>query len=333
LKNILIFLFSLSCFAQEQAIKTIVFDNDIMEFIEDVNYNCFLNKKLVFTGITSNTAPTEMPLIAFDSVAFSKFIYKTIGFKKEDIPNGEAVFMTKEIMQLDDIFLTNKARNQKILGEQNRVLSNARKKVVLQDQLSAMVLFLNKEKKFLAIDKIEFYVNKVKHKTGYKVLFYKLPYDLETVYIGVQEVFPKELELLYATDTLYLNLKDKRKIEIDLKDADFNFSDNHIFCSIQLIAYYDENNNPITVLTDERTSLMRQLSNDSNFFQKMFMLDKNKTSEQLININAMIRRDFLYMGFSKMHKSIITTLALNLVTREAYEEEPPNAGGPNPVKK
>jgi hypothetical protein len=56
--------------------------------------------------------------------------------------------MTKEIMQLDDIFLTNKARNQKILGEQNRVLSNARKKVVLQDQLSAMVLFLNKEKKF-----------------------------------------------------------------------------------------------------------------------------------------------------------------------------------------
>lgn len=284
-------------------------DKETLEFVEDVNYNLFLKKEKVFSGICSNDNKTVLHNeVMFDSISFSKIGYDVLGLKKEFL--NETVMLTKRILDLDEVIIVSTKEKDIILGEQNRIING--KSNAITKGFDFGVVLANSNSIDILVDKIVIYVDKVKHKTAYKINIYE--FKEEPMVMGRQ--IAKFGKLLYRSSVQYLNPKQKGKIEIEV-DQPFLLDNKPVFIIPELVAYYDENNSEFSPPIDELTRIKKQFSNQANYFSKMTERDTGRLTNDLYNINAWINYDFAYAFFKKPHKSIIVTPAILLYAKKA----------------
>ena len=300
INNFLIFILLLSNLSFSQSFITI--DNDTSEFIEDVNFNLYQNKTKVFSGICCNDNKTVLPLnVAFDSLSFSKVNYKTLGIATSDLK--ELVLLTKEVFSLDEIVITSTKKEGITLGEKNRFIK--RRSNGLSSETDNGIVFKNPFENNLEINKVVFYVEKVKYKTLYRIKFYEFKQDL--IENGIQ--FADLGDLIYTTDTLTLETRQKGKIEVQLAQK-IILSKTPIFVSIEKIGFL-ENGIPIVIDFENTTKIKYQISNLTNSFERRANLYTGELSE-MYNINAVINYDFATQFFQKPHKSTLVAPAILL---------------------
>lgn len=278
-------------------------DKDTNEFIEDVNFNLYQNKIKVFSGTCCNDNKTTLPEnVVFDSLNFSKVNYKTLGISKNDLK--ELVLLTKEVFSLDEIVITSTKKEIITLGEKNRFIK--RRSNGLSSETDNGIVFKNPFETNLEIDKVIFYVEKVKYKTLYRIKFYEFKQDL--IENGIQ--YANLGALIYTTDTLTLEPKQKGKIEVML-NYKILLSQTPVFVSIEKIGFF-ENGIPVVTNFENTTKIKYQISNTTNYFNKRIDGMTKEMSEKMYNINAVINYDFATQFFKKPHKSILIAPAILL---------------------
>jgi len=294
---------SISLYAQKFA----VVDNDTYEIIQSVDFILYSNDTIVYKGITENNKATILPSdIEYDKIEFVKEDYYTIFIDKKNM-NG-MVFLSKKIVHLDEVLVISKKNDEIFFGETNRIVNSESRPLLTGINFGS--IFYN-EKKDLLINKTAFYVDKVKYKTAYKIH-----------YIEVEESIPfdnlQTIELknnVYTTDTLYLHPKQKNRIEVNHKEKiEFKRNTTILVC-VELLNYYDIYNNIITPKNNERTKLKLQLSNVNNYYAKMINSETKNMTKKMININRMIKYDFVNELFTKPHKSNLLSPSILLTTR------------------
>jgi hypothetical protein len=135
LKYLLLFC---TCVTFAQAQKFIPLDNETLEFVGEVNYILYENKKSIFTNITSKDSITRLPKeVVFDSIAFTKLNYKETSFKKENLT--EVVLLTKTAFELDEVIIPNTKAKEIVIGEKSRFV--ARKSRALSKTTDFGLLF------------------------------------------------------------------------------------------------------------------------------------------------------------------------------------------------
>jgi hypothetical protein len=270
-------------------------DEETYEFVEEVNYSLYSNKKVVFTGISTKGAATTLPnSVVFDSISFNKFNYKNKGFKKEDLKEG--ILLSKVVFELDEVVVVGAKRKEIILGEKNRIIN--KRAVSLAATPHEGLFFKNFEFKDKTIDKFIFYVNKVRYKTTYKIKFY----SAEEITDSPGHIRLKLHEVLFESPVLALNKGIKNKVEVDFRNYTLNLANKDVFVTLELQAYYDENNNTIQPEMDDRTKLKFQLSNKQNFYQVLYFSNTNRESIEMYNINSSINYDFAFALFKPCPK-------------------------------
>lgn len=285
----------------------VVIDNETLDFIEDVRYELFYNKKIVYADYCNNESKTILPInIIFDTIVLRKLNYEEKKISIDKISN--IILMNEKIEILNEIVLTN-INNEIILGEKNKFVRR-RSNGLSKDNLYGLV-FENKTNKDLEINKIEFFVEKIKHKTTYRIEIYE--FEEPPIKIGIQEA--KLGNLITSTDTLYLRPNQKNKIEY-IFDEKIILKKQPIFVSIELICHLDENNKSIEPNFKEVSKIKFCLSNNSNYFAKLIDANTSILSENMININAWLNNDYFNTFFSKPHKSSIVTPVILLYTRK-----------------
>lgn len=284
-------------------------DNDTHEFIEDVNYSLFLKKKNIFNGVTKNNEITKInPSIEYDSITFSRIDYHTLGLQKKQIDS--IIYLSKKTFYLDEVVISSKKDNSIILGETNRFIKKQSRPIL--KELDYGIIFKNDLNEKISIDKIVFFTEKIFHKTAYKINFYEITetlpkYGNQSIEIG---------NLVYSTDTLYVNKKGVSKNEI-LVDAELFLGPTEtLFVSIELLNYYDESNNIINPSNENKTKLKFQISNRNNYYSKRMNLFTKKMTDNHLNINLSINYDFANQFFKKPHKSILVTPAILLYAKK-----------------
>ncbi|WP_394906101.1 hypothetical protein [uncultured Mesonia sp.] len=296
--------FSLNIFGQ----KFIVLDTDTYDLIDSVTFILYNDDKIVYTNVTKNNSATVIPSnIKYNKIEFIKTGYKTSIIKMENL--NEPVFLTKEYIRLDDVVVSSKKNEYIILGESNRIRHSRSR--LLMPELTFGTIFHN-YKNNLNINHTIFYVDKVKYKTAYKIHFFEveesLPFgNLQTLQFN---------QNIYSTDTLYLNSKQKNRIEIEHKE-DILFKENtKLFVYIEALYYLDENDKKILPKNKDRTKLKFQLSNENNYYSKTFNTTTSEQSANLTNSNLRIKYDFANYLFKTPHKRILLTPAILLNTTE-----------------
>ena len=301
----LLLLFTCLSFAQTQ--KFILLDNETLEFVGEVKYTLYANKKPIVTNLTSKDSITRLLKdVVFDSIAFSKFNYKKTGFKKENLT--EVVLLTKTVYELDEVIIPNSKPKETVLGEKSRFVK--RQSGTLSGNTDYGLLFRENDLRNRAINRMSFFVEKVKYKTTYKIKFYAAH---ETGSFMTTQ-FLKLNEVLFESPILTLEKGTKNEVDVNLEEYDINIPGKDVFVCLELQAYYDENNNVIQPQLNDKTRLKFQLSGLTNFYSRTSDLYTKKLSESMININAMINRDFAFMFFKKPHKSILVAPAVILHT-------------------
>jgi hypothetical protein len=119
-------------------------------------------------------------------------------------------------------------------------------------------------------------------------------------------------ELIFESPVLTLDEGTKNKVEINLEDYNINISDKDMFVYLELQDYYDENNSIVKPEIKDETMLKVQLSKLTNYYTKMHDILTGENTKFMININAMINRDFAFMFFKKPHKSELVAPAIIL---------------------
>lgn len=294
-----------TCISFSQVQKFIPLDNETLEFVGEVKYTLFTNKKPIFSNLTSKDSITRLPKdVVFDSIAFTKLNYKETGFKKENLT--EFVFLTKTAYELDEVLIPNSKPKEIVIGEKSRFVK--KRSTTLLRNPDFGLLFRENDLKDMAIKRMNFFVEKAKYKTTYKIKFYSAH---ETGnFMTTQDLALNEV--LFESPILSLEEGTKNKVEINLEDYDINITSKDVFVCLELQAYYDENNNAIQPQLKDQTRLKFQLSNLTNYYSKTSDLDTKKLSDSIININAMINRDFAFMFFKKPHKSELVAPAIIL---------------------
>ena len=281
----------------------ITVDEDTYEFIADVNYSVFKNNKLVSKGVTVinelNTIKTD-----FDSISFSRLDYETTGFKKKELDS--LVFLKKSTIYLDEIVLSNTKDDQAVIGEQNRFVKSEAKS--LSKELLYGLVFRNKWDTDITITKADIFVDKVKHKTAYKIKFYT--FQESFIMNGNQDI--KNPEPVFTTDTLFLDARTKGKVTIDIPQGFVLASDKNILVSVELVDYYNEEGNVFKPEFKDLTKLKFQLSDRADYYAKLINSRTNELTPNLRNINLMINYDFAHIFFKKPHKSSIVAPAILL---------------------
>ena len=279
-------------------------DNDVLELVENVNYKLYKGDSLVYNSVTLSDKPTKINKeIVYDSIVFSRIDYETLGLPKKEIE--QIIFLTKKTFTIDEIVIDSKNNKDIILGEKNRFIKRSRT-FDETDDVTYGIVFKNELKEKMLIDKVAFYVDKVKYKTAYKIVFYEVKEtELE------HNLFAEIREVEYSTDTLYLYPKQKNKIEV-LLDTDVFLSDKPLFVSFQLIGHYDENENPITPDISQMTKMKFQISDKFSYYSKLSDVHTGKLSEGIININRWLHHDYYYTFFKKPHKSNLAAPAVLL---------------------
>jgi len=280
-------------------------DNETLEFIGDVDFILYKNKKPVFKDITSTDSITFLPQkIVYDSIVLSKFNYIDFGIHKKYM--SEVVYMSKSILELDEVVLINDDSSPNVLGEKSRFVKKASRPFTIETDYG-IIFHLNtiRAKK---IERIIFFVDKVKYKTNYIIKFYSVEE------IGDIMTFQKLRinEMIFQSPTLTIEKSTKNKIDVDLSQHNLSFHNKTILVSIELDKYYDEENNIINPEIKNRTNLKFQLSSKLNYYSKMVDSDSRKLSNELININLLINYDFATQFFKKPHKSILVSPAILL---------------------
>lgn len=285
----------------------IVIDSETLDLIEDVSYELYFNNKMIYTDYCNNENKTILPKdIVFDTIVFSKISFEKKKLDKENISN--IILLKEKIEILNEIVLTNK-KNEIILGEKNKFVKRSSRNLS-KDILFGLV-FENKTNTDLEINKIEFFVEKIKHKTAYRIEIYE--FEQPPIKIGLQEA--KLGNLLTSIDTLYLLPNQKNEIEY-IFDKKIILKEQPIFVSIELICHLDDNGKSFEPNIKEFSKLKFCLSNRSNYFSQPVDSNSIKLSEKMINVNAWLNNDYFNTFFSKPHKSSIVTPVILLYTRK-----------------
>ncbi len=302
MKYLLLF-FTCITFAQVQ--KFIPLDEDTSEFIGEVKYTLYSNKKLIFSSITSKDSITKVPKnVVFDSIAFTKFNYKETGLKIENLE--QVVRLKKMIFELDEVIIPNSKSKEIVIGEESRFVK--KQSSILSQNTDYGLLFRENDLKNKTIKRLNFFVEKVKYKTTYKIKFYAAH---ETGnFMTIQDLALNEI--LFESPILTLEKGTKNEVDVNLEDYDINITSKDVFVCLELQAYYDENNNAIQPQLKDQTRLKFQLSNLTNYYTKTSDLNTKKLSDSMMNINAMINRDFAFMFFKKPPKSELVAPAIIL---------------------
>lgn len=302
MKYLFLFL-SFTVFGQIQ--KFIPIDEDTNEFIGEVNYVLYLNKKPIFYNITSKDTITRFPKnVAFDSISFNKLNYTKTGLKRENL--REVVLLKKTEYELDELVISNAKTNEVELGEKKRFVKRYSNSIPT-DTLYGL-LFRESDLRNMVIKKVDFYVEKIKYKTTYRIKIYRAR-EIGNVYTGQSLDLG---ELLFESPILTLEKGIKNKVEVDLEKYNIRNIDQDILFCLEADACYDEKNDLIEPSFQEQAKLKFQLSNQTNYYAKTTDYYTKKTNDELININAMIIRDFANMFFKKPHKSSLVAPAIIL---------------------
>ena len=301
-------------FAQTK--QFIPLDNETLEYISDVNYTLYSNNKSVYSNISSKDSVTPLPNnIHFDSIAFSKFNYNKTGLRKENLT--ELVLLSKKVFELDEVVVSNAAPTEILIGEESRF--QKRNSKPLSKNQNYGILFRKNELKDIQLNKLAFFVEKVKYKTIYKVKFYTATETFEVI----SRQFLEINELLFESPILTLDKGMKNKIEVDLKTYNMNTNNKNIFVQLELINYHDDNNTVIHPSIKDQTRLKFQQSSKANYFSKMGDIITKKMVTDLININAMINYDFAMVFHKTPHKSTLVTPAI-LLYGDKMDDNPNN---------
>jgi hypothetical protein len=284
-------------------------DIDTNEFIENVNYSLFLKKKKVFNSITENKKITTINNeIEFDSISFSRIDYNTLGFPKTSIDS--IISLKKKTIYLDEVVVGSKKDDYLLIGETNRFIKKQSR--AFNEELIFGIVHKNDNKKEIELKKIAFFTEKIHYKTAYKINLFE-----------VNETLPKNGNqyaeignLIYSTDTLYLDKTNKGKKEVAIDSELIMKPNSSIFISIELLYYLDEDKTISIQTQEKRTKLKFQLSNETNYYSKTIDFYTKITSDKLLNINLMINFDFANQLFLKPHKSILVTPAIILYAKE-----------------
>lgn len=300
MKYLLVF-FTCITFAQVQ--KFIPLDNETLEFVGEVNYTVYANKKPILTNLTSKDSITCLPKdVVFDSIVFSKLNFKEIGFKRENLT--EIILLTKTALELDEVIIRNSKLKEIIIGEESRFIK--RQSRILFNDINYGLLFRKNDLEGMEIKSINFFVEKVKYKTAYKIKFYAAH---ETGnFITKQDLAIDEL--LFESPILTLEEGTKNKVEINLEDYNITITNKDIFVCLELQGYYDDNNTSFQPETKDATRLKFQLSKLTNYYSRMYDLNTKQPTDNIINRNTMINRDFAFMFFKKPHKSELVAPAI-----------------------
>ena len=292
--------FWLNAFSQKFA----VVDIDTYDLIESVNFKVYNENEIVFTGITENNEATVLPSdLKYDKVEFIKPKYKHHSIETENL-NG-AVFLTKEIIELNDVVISNNTKGDIILGESNRIVNSASR--YLLPEITSGVIFTNSQEK-LEIKQTEFYVEKIKHKTAYRINYYEVEESLPDNSLQTLKFNRK----IYSTDTLFLEANEKNKIEVEHK-VKIPFNENTtMFVNIESLYYLDKNNNQFQPDKKHRSKLKFQLSDQNNFYSRTVNKNTSEISIDFININLMIKYDFANNLYKTPNKTILLTPAVML---------------------
>ena len=287
----------------------ITIDNDTQEFIENVNYSLFFNKKNIYKGFTKNKEITKINSdIEYDSISFSKIDYHTIGLNKKNIDS--IIYLSKKTIYLDEVVVSTKRENLIILGETNRFVKNQSRPFL--KELNYGIIFKNEFTEKYLIDKIVFYTDKIFYKTAYKINFYEVTQTLpirgnQSIEIG---------DLVFSTDILLINKNSISKNEILVESELFLEPSDNLLVTIELLDYYDESNNVISPSNEQSTKLKFQFSNKENYYSKTMNYFTNEMSDKLLNINLLINHDFNNQYLKKPHKSNIVTPSIMLYAKK-----------------
>jgi len=283
-------------------------DLDTHEFIDEVNYSLFLNKKLVFNAVSDSKNVTTIDnKINYDSISFSRIDYKTFGTSRTKLDT--IIFLEKKIIYLDEAVVV--AKNKSLtLGEVNRFVKKQSK--AIDTEIYFGIVFTNEFKNEIAINKIVFFTEKVFYKTLYKINFYEVDKTLPIK--GKQ--YANFGNLFYATDTLSLYKNNSKKVEVDINSNLLLSPNKDVFVAIELLNYFDDDNTIIKPVYEKLTKIKFQLSDKTDFYSKLIDFFTKKESDKLINVNLMINYDFANNYFKKPHKSILVAPAILLYVKE-----------------
>lgn len=303
-----IILLLLLCFHISPAQSLITLDEETLEFIEDAEYQLYANHKEVFSGRVNNDAATTLPAIAFDSVSFSAPGYKSLRLTKDKL--SKTVLLAKHFNTLEEVIIVSSKKESIILGEQNKFVNS--RNTPISKEIVYGTLMQHTFDYGLTVDKVVFYVAKIKYKTAYKVNFYA--FDRQPIQTGHQA--GNVGELLYATDTLYLQPGHKDVVEVPLEKNAFIINEKPVFVTITLVANYDEAGREINVPFKDSSKIKFRQSKLANYYSKMGQAPSGELTKGFMNINAMINYDFANVFFSKPAKSSIVTPAVLLYTHK-----------------
>jgi hypothetical protein len=314
MKYLLLF-FTYVTFAQSQ--KFIPLDEDTLEFIGEVNYTLYSNKKPILSSLTSRDSITHLQKdVVFDSISFIKLNYNETGFKKENLT--EVVLLNKTVYALDEVIIPNSKTKEIVIGEESRFAK--RRSGIISSNPDYGLLFHKNDLIDMSIKKMIFFIEKVKYKTAYKIKFFSAHETgnfMTTQYLELNE-------LLFESKVLTLEQGTKNKVEVNLEDYEINIVNKDVFVYLELQSYYDENNNAIQPQLKDKTRLKFQLSKLVNFYSKTYDLNTKKLNDSIININAKINRDFALLFFKKPHKSELVAPAIILYATKINEHPKEN---------
>lgn len=287
----------------------IAVDTDTHEFVENVNFSLYKNKKAIYEGITFNDRVTKIDKnLDYDSIIFSRSDYQVLRLAKRSIDS--VIYLSKSIIYLDELVVNSKTNKQIVIGESNRFVKSGSRP--LSNELSYGSVFKNVSKDKIALEKILFFVDKVVIKTAYKVNLVEV---VENTYHPGYRV--AELgRVIYSSELLYLNPKDK-KAAVAIATSLYLQVDKPIFIWIQLLGYYDREGKELNPNVDAATTLRFQLSDYENFYSRYWDANTKQLTSELINNNIRIKYDFANQLFTKPHKSILLTPAITLYGSKA----------------
>ncbi len=293
------FLFSFFCTSQ----RFVVIDDVTDELIESVNFQLLLNGTVVSAGITSNEEPTVLSgSIVFDSLVFRKADYKIAGLKKENLL--EVIKLSKTAIGIEEVVILSAKDKEVVFGEKNSFIKR-RSRPILND-LSYGIVFENNLPEDVEINRVEFFVEKVRYRTAYQISFYD--FDIGEMHnYGRQSGSLKEL--LYSSAILYLEPKQKNAIQIQVNDLELPRKS--MFVTIELINYFDEKGEKIFPTEDDRTRIKFQCSKLENYFSKWSEFGTNNFTG-LVNTNSWIRYDIEEYFKEKLSKSSVVSPAILL---------------------
>jgi len=309
INKLIIFIVILFCNSNTiKAQEFITLDNETLDFVDDVIFRIYSKNEIIHIENCVNNGKTKLPdNIEFDSIVFNQINYKELSIRKENFT--EIVLLQEKKETLREIILTYTKDNYIVLGEKNKFIK--RRSNGFSNNTSYGLVFENKTDSDLEIAKIEFFVEKTKYKTAYKINIYE--YKDSIINIGHQ--FAELGNLISATDTLYLQPNQKNSI-VHKFEKKIILKKEPIFISIELISHYDENGLILTPDNNEKSRLKFCISNRSNYFAKTANYYTKILSEKMINVNAMINYDFKYAFFKEPHKSSLVSPAILLYTKK-----------------